>query len=195
MTTASTVEADRLVNRFMPHADVTERHETLVRAPADVVFDVAQRVDVQAIPLVRAIFWLRGKLLRASPATERRPQGLVAETTALGWGVLAERAGRELVMGAVTRPWEADVKFRPLPPYQFAAFAEPGLVKIVWTLEAEPLGPALTRFRSETRALATDDAARSEFRRYWRWARWGIVLIRWILLPAVRREAERRTVV
>ena len=43
----------------------------------------------------------------------------------IGWGVLAEVPGREIVMGAVTRPWMADVVFRPLPPEEFASFQEP----------------------------------------------------------------------
>jgi hypothetical protein len=65
-------------------------------------------------------------------------------------------------------------------------------VTIAWTLEAEPLGPALTRFASETRVRATDEAARTRFRRYWRRFGIGILAIRWLLNPAVRREAERR---
>lgn len=190
--TATAVRAGRLVSWFMPVADVTERHEALVHAPAEIVMDVARNLDMQAIPAIRAIFWLRGKLLGATRGPERRSQGLVAETVGLGWGVLAERPGRELVMGAVAQPWKADVKFTPLAPDRFAAFAEPDLVKIVWTLEAEPLGPTLTRFRTETRAVATDGAAQKKFLRYWRWAGFGIVVIRWLLVPALRREAERR---
>jgi hypothetical protein len=95
-------------------------------------------------------------------------------------------------MGAVTRPWEANVRFTAVEPERFADFAAPGLVKIVWTLEAEPLGAALTRLRTETRVQPTDPEARRRFRRYWRWFGRGIVLIRWLLLPAIRREAERR---
>jgi hypothetical protein len=179
------------LDRFMPRPDVRERHEGLIKAPATIVFDVAMQLDPQAIPLVRAIFWLRGKFMGAT-AVARKPQGLVAETMSLGWGVLWHRQGRELVMGAVTRPWQADVTFRSVAAEQFAEFGEPGLVKIAWTLEAEPLGEELTRFGTETRALATDAAARTKFMRYWRVARFGIVLIRWLMLPAIRREAERR---
>jgi hypothetical protein len=40
--------------------------------------------------------------------------------------------------------------------------------------------------------VATDAPARARFRRYWRWARFGIVSIRLLLLPAVRRAAERQ---
>jgi hypothetical protein len=192
-TPASATQAagERLIERYLPHPEHGGRHETLIRAPADLVFELARNADMQAHPLARAIFWLREKLLRATPAP-RAARGLVAETTGLGWGVLAHRPGRELVVGAVTQPWEANVVFRPIPPEEFVPFSEPGMVKIVWTLEAEPLGPALTRFRTETRVVATDETARRRFQRYWRFFGLGIVLIRILLLPRLRREAERR---
>jgi hypothetical protein len=188
-----TAWAGRLIERFMPQADFVECHDTVVRAPADTVFEVAQQFDLQSLPLVRAIFWLRAKLLGAAkPPADLFARGLVAETTAAGWGILAERPGRELVVGSVSQPWKGDVVFTPVAPERFREFSEPDLVKIVWTLEAEPIGAGLARFRTETRVLATDDGARWKFRRYWRWAGIGIVLIRWLLLPALRREAERR---
>ena len=40
--------------------------------------------------------------------------------------------------------------------------------------------------------MATDDQARIRFQRYWRRFGVGIVLIRWLLLPGVRRQAEER---
>jgi hypothetical protein len=66
------------------------------------------------------------------------------------------------------------------------------MVKIAWSLEAIETAPNVTRFAQETRAVATDAVARAKFLRYWRWARFGIVAIRLLMLPAVRREAERR---
>jgi hypothetical protein len=95
-------------------------------------------------------------------------------------------------MGAVTRPWEADVTFQALPPGDFAAFAQPGFVKIVWTLRADPVDAGTSVFRTETRAVATDAGARARFRRYWAWASPGIRLIRRLSLRPLRLEAERR---
>jgi hypothetical protein len=95
-------------------------------------------------------------------------------------------------MGAAVQPWLAEPVFSPIPPESFASWAEPDHVKIVWTLEAEPLGPALARLRTETRVQATDEAARRKFLRYWRFARFGIVAIRLFGLPAMRHAAERR---
>lgn len=181
------------IARFIQTPMVKKRHATLVRAPADLVFEVAETFELESIWLVRALFRARAKLLRARALPPRRMKGLVEEMTSIGWGVLAREPGRLLVAGAATRPWEADVTFTPIPPDDFASFAAPDQVKIVWTLEAEPLGPALTRFATETRVEPTDEGARRKFRRYWRTFGAGIVLIRWVLLPAVRREAERRS--
>lgn len=180
------------LDRFVPAPDVRERFHTTVDAPADVVMAAAAEIDLQGLPAVRSVFRLREILMRAPAAPPREPQGLLAETRALGWGLLEKVPGRLVVCGAWCRPWEAEVGFTPIPPESFAAYAEPGRVKVAWTLEAEPLGPARTRFSHETRAVATDAEARARFRRYWRWARFGIVGIRLLLLPAIRRDAERR---
>jgi hypothetical protein len=180
-----------LLDRFVPVADVRERFETTVRAPAPLVLRVAAEFDMQSIAAVRAIIRLRELLLGTGRQPRRRPQGIVAETTSLGWGMLDERPDA-IVCGARCQPWLADVRFRPLAPDRFASYAAPGEVKIAWTLEVEEIAPGLTRLAQETRAVATDAAARRRFLRYWRWARFGIVGIRLLLLPAVRRAAERQ---
>jgi hypothetical protein len=181
---------ERLIERFVPAWDIRIRHEILVQAPASTVFAVAEHFDLQSNPLVRAIFWLRSKLMGARTTQRRQSAGLVEETKRLGWGELARRPGRELVMGAATRPWLADVTFRTIAPGDFLGFGEPDSVKIAWTLEAVPIEPSLTLLRTETRVRASDALARQKFFRYWRFAQVGSVLIRWLHLPAVRRAAE-----
>jgi hypothetical protein len=171
---------------------VRERHEVTVRAPAALVLGVARNFDPQSIPAVRTIFAVREKVMGARVDRGDLPKGLVPWTLAMGWGTLAEEPGRIFVAGASCQPWKADVVFTAIPPGEFSSYAEPDRVKIAWTLESEPLGPERTRFASETRVVATDSAARRKFRRYWSLARFGIVAIRWLLLPGVRREAERR---
>ena len=183
---------DELLDRFMPQYDVVERHRIRVAAPADVTLSAAAEQDLLRVPLIRAIFRAREIVMGAAAPKNAPSRGLLAMTQALGWGVLAQVPGREVVMGAVTRPWQADVTFRALPPGEFAAFAEPGFVKIVWTLRADPAGSNASVFRTETRAVATDEPARARFRRYWSWASPGIALIRWLSLRPLRREAERR---
>jgi hypothetical protein len=177
------------LDRFIPRPDARERHSIVVRAPSSYVFEAAQAFDFQSVPLIRAIIRLRQRLLGSTPV-ERQPQPFLHEIRALGWGTLIDEPGRLFVAGAICQPWLADVHFKPLPPATFATHHEANHVKIAWTLELEPLSPASTRLSTETRAAGTDAAARSRFRRYWRWARFGIVTIRWFMLPAIRRRAE-----
>ena len=77
----------------------------------------------------------------------------------------AEVPGREIVVGGVTKPWEANPTFRALPPDEFQGFCEHDYVKIVWTLRADPVGTAESIFRTETRVITTNPAARAKFRR------------------------------
>lgn len=186
-------EDDPLLDSFLPDYEIVERHHVRVGAPAATTLAVARDMELSRQSIVRAIFKARELILGATPATNDRPRGLIAEMQSFGWGVLADVPGREIVMGAATRPWEADVTFRSIPPGEFAAFAEPDYVKIAWTLRADPVDGTSSIFRTETRAIATDAAARRKFRRYWAFLSPGIVLIRWASLGPVKTEAERRS--
>ncbi len=184
-------EADEFLDRFVPNYDVVERHHVEVDAPADVTYAAATELDFRDSTIVRAIFKTRALALGAEdPSTP--DGGIVALTTALGWRVLTEVPGREIVMGAVTQPWVANPVFRGVPPDEFARFSEPGYVKIVWTLRADPVDQAHSIARSETRAVATDAQARKAFRRYWPWVSPGIWLIREIGMHLVKKDAESR---
>jgi hypothetical protein len=185
---------DELLDRFMPNPEVDEYHRLKVRAPATVTFAAARQMDIQAAPVVKGIFWLRAvpSLLQGEPFRPRGSRGIVAETLDQGWGVLAEVPDREIVVGAYTQPWHEHVTFRPLPPEEFAAFSEPGYVKIVWTLAAEPAGPGESWFITRTRVATTDAESRKKFRRYWAPMSAGIILIRYAALPLVRKQAERQ---
>ena len=185
-------DRDALLDQFMPTYDVAERHHVRIAAPAEVTFAAAAEMYLEQSPIVRAIFKAREWIMRSHPAREPESRAFLAQMRAIGWGVLAEVPGREIVMGAVTQPWKADVVFRPLPPGEFAAFHEPEFVKIVWTLRADPLGAAESIFRTETRVVTTDAVARARFRRYWAFASPGIILIRWASLGPLKTEAERR---
>jgi hypothetical protein len=185
-------EADQLLDRFMSEYDVVERHSIFVHAPAEVTLAAAYEMDFDESRIVRTIFKARELLMLGEPAGNELPGGLLAKTKALGWGVLAEAPGREIVMGAVTQPWVANAKFRTLAPEQFASFQDPEYVKIAWTLRADPVTAMTSIFRTETRALACGAVSKSKFRKYWAFLSPGIVLIRLAMLAPLRRDAERR---
>lgn len=184
-------DEDPLLDDFIGTYDVCERHEIAVDAPPDVTLATATEMRLDSSPISRAIFKARDILMRSAPPAAR-PTGLLELTKSIGWGVLAEVPGREIVMGAVTKPWTANPVFRALPPAEFAAFAEPDYVKIVWTLRADPAPDGGSIFRTETRAVATDAGARTKFRVYWSFLSPGIILIRSAMLPGLKAAAERR---
>jgi len=180
------------LDTFIPTPDIRERFSVTVEAPAALVMQVATTIDMQSLPIVRATFRLREILMRAKAPPPRAPMGILEETLSLGWGKLIDEPDHLVVCGASCQPWQANATFTPIAPGDFRMYDVPGQVKIAWSLEAFPLGPSATLFSHETRAVATDEEAHAKFRRYWRWARVGIVGIRLVLMPAIRREAERR---
>ena len=190
---ATDEEADELLDRFMPHYEIAERHHISVNAPAALTLAAAKGLDTGQFFISRAIFNARALILGGP--VDRRPmlvQGLAAQMQTIGWRVLAEVADQEIVFGAVTKPWQAEPAFRGIAAADFAAFNEPDYVKIVWTLRADPAGQDKSIFRSETRACTTDRIARRKFRFYWSLVQPGVAVIRRTLLGPVKREAERK---
>jgi hypothetical protein len=193
VTTPTSIASTRL-DRFLPLYEVREIHQTHVAAPPDLTFQVARQVDLQDAPLVHAIFALRNLPARlGGEPPVSFSSGLLPEMRALGWGTLAETPGREVIMGAVTRPWESAPTFQALPPDDFASFNEPGYAKIVWTLTVEPGHEGESVFITETRVQTTDPDSRERFRRYWAMLSPGILIIRWQTLELVRTQAEAKT--
>jgi hypothetical protein len=116
-----------------------------------------RELDLQRSPLVRALCGIRTlpSCLRGEREQER-PRAFLAETLSIGWGMLAEVPERAIVVGAVTQPWEPIVLFHSIPPAELAGFNEPGYAKIIWSLAADPIWPAESLFRTETRMRTTD---------------------------------------
>lgn len=181
-----------LLDAFIPEYEVAERHNIRVDAPAAITLAAACDLDLMRSPVIRGLFAARALAMRARPETPPPPPGLLAQLNAMGWVMLAETAGHEMVFGTVTRPWEPNVVFRPIPAAQFAAFGEPYYVKIAFTVRADPLDPERTMLFTETRVATTDVRARRLFRRYWAAVSAGIVMIRLIMLRLTKTDAERR---
>ena len=114
VTAPLTEESDALLDEFMPEYEVAERHHVRVRAPANVTLAAAMETDLPKSDVIRGVLEARALILGADPDDGNRPRGLLAQTTSLGWGVLAEKPGLEIVVGAVTQPWMANVVFRAL---------------------------------------------------------------------------------
>lgn len=180
-----------LLDRFIPTPEVVEHHRIRIAAPAELVLSTARTMELLNSPLIRTIIRTREIVLGGHPDPRRHPAELVPQMQSIGWVLLAERAGREIVMGAVTQPWEAAPVFRSVPAGDFTAFGEPGYVKIAWTLRAEPIEANQTMFHTETRVATTDAETRNHFRTYWSFVAPGVELIRLAMLRPLKKAAER----
>ena len=102
---------DELLQRFIPAPEIDEYHHINVCAPVAITFAAAKDMDLQTSPIAKIIFRLREMPARLSgePFPPTEPSGIVDQTLALGWGVLAEVPDREIVVGAYTQPWHQQV--------------------------------------------------------------------------------------
>lgn len=182
---------DQFLEAFIPVFDVVDRHHVRVAAPPKLTMAAATRLDLDSSGLIRGIFKARACLMGAAAAQSSGPRGLLAQAKSFGWGILAE-SENEFVLGAATKPWEPNPKFQAIPSDEFLSFNEPGFVKIVWTIRVDPDGDSRSVLRTETRAVATDAEARRKFRLYWSFLSPGIIVIRRVMLPAIRNEAQTR---
>jgi hypothetical protein len=180
-----------LLDRFIPAPEVVEHHRVRIAASADVVMSTARSLELLNSRMIRTIFKVREVVLGGRPDDRRHPAALLPQMQSIGWVVLAERAGREIVLGAVTRPWEATPVFRSVPAGEFAAFREPGYVKIAWNLRADPLGENESTFHTETRVATTDGETRKRFQTYWSLVAPGVQLIRLAMLRPLKKAAEK----
>lgn len=183
---------DSLLDRFIPEPEVAEHYQIAIAAPADIVIASAKQLELLKSPVIRAIFRARELALGGEPDTRPHPTALMEQMQSIGWVVLSERPGREIVFGSVTQPWQAAPVFRSIPADQFKDFSEPGYVKIVWTLRADPVDDQHAVFHTETRVCTTDGQARERFRTYWSFVAPGVALIRRAMLRPLKRAAESR---
>lgn len=184
-------QADPLVTRFMPQYEAAERHERIVAAQPSVAFRAIGSIRLEDSRIIRSIFRSRELIFGQPEGARAAGPPFLQLIREIGWGVLDSTAGRDIVFGAATQPWQGDVRFRALPAERFANFDSAGYARIVWSIGVDSLGPERTRLRTETRVATTDPESRKRFRRYWAIYSPGIILIRREALRIIKNEAER----
>lgn len=160
-----------LIDQAMPRYDVTIAEKIVVQADSDTTYRATRSLDLLRVhtPLLDAAMWVRQlpmKLTgRAAP-----PSSPVVVGDGLGipgWLVLGERAGHEIVLGAVGRFWRPVIDWRTVDADEFAHFTEPGWGKIAAGFSMLPHGSSETLLTYECRTATTDPDSRRSFARYW----------------------------
>lgn len=170
-----------LLDQFMPRFDVVKRHETLVDAPRERVFDAIGTTDLASHPIVKLLLMLRG-MGRRTRSTLRFHDG---------FELAAAERPNEIVIGLEGPFWKPTCKPRGVNAARFAEAVPPNTARAGWNFTTTEGANGTTRLATETRVLCSADA-RAKFRAYWFFIGPFSGLIRRFMLAAIRREAERR---
>jgi len=188
-----------LIDEYLPSGDATEVQEVHVKAAADVTWAAIRETDLRD-PMIDALFTIRelpDRLARRwrGEAPRSEPQTVTfkdLETSEMGWVLLAEEHGVELLVGAIGRFWRRDYGWLPVAPEQFTTFDDPGFAKLAVSFQVRAEGTGRSVLRYEARTATTDDAAREKFSRYWRIIHPGVTIVMRRALKRIQEEAERR---
>lgn len=165
----------------MAHWDVQERHAIELTVTSDRAYAAITEADFSKSSLLRMLFALRG-------LSWRRPLCL-GDLNELGFVLLGEDQGTEIVYGLVGRFWQPRGGLHPVPAGEFVSFADPGYAKAAWSFRVDLAGSGVI-VSTETRVVTTDPRSRRSFRWYWRLIRPFSALIRRRMLGMIRDRAE-----
>jgi hypothetical protein len=183
----------RLIDAWMPSFDETEFHSREIAAPPPAVERALRTLTPADLRLTGLLMGVR--TLPAVLTGRRRPGPrpgvpLLDGVLRLGFVLLDERPGEQVVLGAAGRFWRPrgdgiDVLDGP---DAFRAYDRPGSVRATWDFVIAPTAGG-TRLSTETRIAGTDASGTRTFRRYWRLVMPGSALIRRDMLRAVATRA------
>jgi hypothetical protein len=175
----------------MPTCDVSEFHDTTVRAPVQEVYDALRTADLGRSPIVRLLLRLRALPALCTSGGHKRNLHLNLDALVKGgFVVLGENPPDEIALGLIGRFWRLSGTTRSTVAGEFKAFDEPGYARAVWNFSLVQEGTNQTRLSTETRVRCSDDASRRRFRLYWAVIAPFSGLIRREVLRTIRREAE-----
>jgi hypothetical protein len=183
-----------LVDEIMPVYQVASRHSRVVRAPAATVYAEMSHVDYGQAPLVRVLFALRALPARLLGSSRRPAPGARREGVPPGFVLLAERPGREVVLGIAGQFWRPTGNVARLADAAaWHAYQAPGTASGVLVLRVTPLDYQTARLATETRVRVRGRGASLRFRAYWLLIGPFSGLIRHSLLRQISRAAEQAT--
>jgi hypothetical protein len=182
-----------MLDRLLPAPRKHEVQCVDLAAPPRVVWEHVRHGNLGDTPFIRALFALRTLPSRVAGEpvgdTHVRIDELVSTPEKPGFQLLGEDEGRELVVGAIGKVWQLDIPFVHVEsPEAYADFAEPGWIKVAWSIRLEPLGDAATRLVFDLRVDATDESSWTKFARYWLVIGPGSHFIRSTFLSGMRRR-------
>jgi len=200
-------DSNLLIDRYLPHYELSTAHACVLPAPPEECYRAARRIDLLRDPVIRTLLSLRSRPQRLAHRLARHKGEVAPNATPrtfrlddmvgppIGWILLDEEPGVEIVLGQISRPWKLDAESRdqPITPAAFASFDRPGFAKIAFNLRVEPYGARSSILTIETRVALTDPESLRRFRRYWILIGPFSSLIRRIALRLIDTDLRQRS--
>jgi Polyketide cyclase / dehydrase and lipid transport len=181
------------LERVLPSARLIEQNLVDLAVPPEQAWALIRHRDFARMWIARALFAIRSVPSRLTGG-EPEPAGLRIDNLTStpehpGFQVLVDHPPREFVVGAIGKVWRANIPFVHVPTADaFAAFDEPGYIKVAWAMQFSPLRERTTRLVLEVRVDATDETSWRKFRQYFRFIGPASRFIRRALLASLARE-------
>jgi hypothetical protein len=172
------MEAPSLLERLIPVARRREREHVDLAAAPERIWEMIRHADIARTPVLRAL--VSSSVLPGPASRQRARQRLCIDDFRStprepGFRLLADEPPRQFCVAALARANRLRPSFLHFGDIdEFIAFAEPGAIKLAWSVSIAPLGSKAmgdgSRLSFEFRIGTTDAAA-------WRRARWYFALI------------------
>ena len=194
-----------LLDAALPEFRFSRLECAVIAAAPDVVHGAARDLDMLSIhsPLFDAVMWARGvpDRVRRRPVVTPPPMrvsdlfdtdagGDQGDPEAQPWVALGERAGREIVFGAVGKVWKPTIEWRRVEPGDYVGFDEPGWAKMAAAFVVHPYGARRSLLTYEARTACTDPDSTTRFGRYWTLVSPGVGIVLRGALRSIEKAAE-----
>lgn len=201
-STAGPTRSPLLLDGVLPEFEFSRLECVPLAAAPPVAYQAARGLDLLTVhsPLLDAAMWARGLPDRLRGRPVPTPPSLrvadLFDTTGDAWErqpwvALGENPGRELVFGAVGKPWQPSIEWRRVEPELFTSFDEAGWAKMAAAFVVHPYGAQRSLLSYEARTACTDPESTARFARYWTLVSLGVGVVLRGALRAVRAAAEQ----
>jgi len=183
-----------LIDSFAPKFDATEIHRIAINASRQSVYEVLWSADLGGSAVIKVLMLLRsmpGLIARRTQTLPRNQKVTLQTLGNSGFGLLAERAPDEVVLGITGRFWRPTGNLSTFRRSDFDQPVPAGLARGVWNFRLSEGLDGRTILQTETRVICGDAASRRKFLAYWFVVRPFSGLIRLIMLRNVRKAAEK----
>lgn len=188
------LQTQMLIDSFAPEFDAIEIHRIAINASRQTVYESLWTADLGGSAVIKLLMLLRampGLLARRHQSSTRKQKVTLHTLINSGFGLLAERASDEVVLGVTGRFWRPTGNLSTFRRSDFDHPVPAGFARGVWNFRVSEGLDGQTILQTETRVICGDTASRQKFLAYWLVVRPFSGLIRLIMLRNVRKAAEK----